>query len=150
MIRCIFNWTAILKFSHKDTDEIKILSGKDNIFTFIKHWPYKSQANMHLRVSYPGGVMAGKCHMQVANCKSQVIYSPKHLQEKGNLFLIRSMNNLRNRKELTLRLTSIISKNKLTHPEWYSFTNIMIIVEHKIAYTKENQRNKNVCSTRSV
>jgi len=42
MIRCIFNWTAILKFSHKDTDEIKILSGKDNIFTFIKHWPYKS------------------------------------------------------------------------------------------------------------
>lgn len=101
-----------IKVSHKDTDEIKILSGKDNIFTFIKHWPYKSQANMHLRVSYPGGVMAGKCHMQVANCKSQVIYSPKHLQEKGNLFLIRSLNNLRNRKELTLRLTSIISKNK--------------------------------------
>jgi len=46
--------------------------------------------------------MARKCDSQVANGKSQwgiqisiyikAINSPKHLQEKGNLFLIRSVN----------------------------------------------------------
>lgn len=73
----------------------------------------------------------------------KAINSLKHLQEKGNLFLVRSMNNLRNRKELTLRLTSIISKrNKLTYPEWYSFTDIMKMIKYKAAYTKEKLKRR--------
>jgi hypothetical protein len=43
---------------------------------------------------------------------TKLVDSPKHLQEKGNLFLVRSFNNLRNRKKLTLRLTSVISNYK--------------------------------------